>query len=49
MALGALILGVPHFQASGTSSLAPKTSDTQAQQQQAQQQQQRQQRAGRRT
>ena len=43
MALGALILGVPHFQASGTSSLAPKTSETQAQQQQAQQQQQRQQ------
>merc|ERR1719247_1673317 len=33
MALGALILGVPHFQASGTSSLAPKTSETQAQQQ----------------
>ena len=43
LALGALILGVPHFQASGTSSLAPKTSDTQAQQQQAQQQQRRQQ------
>jgi len=43
MALGALILGVPHFQASGTSSLAPKTSETPAQQQQAQQQQQRQQ------
>ena len=29
MALGALILGMPHFQASGTSSLAPKTSETQ--------------------
>ena len=34
-ALGALILGVPHFQESGTPSLAPKTSETPAQQQQA--------------
>jgi len=35
LALGALILGVPHLQESGTPSLAPKTSETPAQQQQA--------------
>ena len=34
MALGALILGVPHFQESASPSLAPKTSETPAQQQQ---------------
>ena len=34
MALGALILGVPHFQESSSPSLAPKTSETPAQQQQ---------------
>ena len=43
MALGALLLGVPHFQESATPSLAPKTSETPALQQQQQPQQQQQQ------
>ena len=40
MVLGALVLGVPHFEGSTTPSLAPKTSEASAQQQQQQQQQQ---------
>ena len=40
VALGALILGVPHFQESATPSLAPKTNERPAQQQQHSEQQQ---------
>ena len=36
MALGALLLGAPHFQESPTPALAPKTSETPALQQQQQ-------------
>ena len=39
MALGALVLGVPHFEGSTTPSLAPKTSEAPAQQPQPPQQQ----------
>ena len=42
VALGALILGVPHFQESATLSLAPKTNERPAQQQQHSEQQQQQ-------